>query len=107
MVENIVSVKTRNAHTQSIETDIFQHIGIDILSQINVTNHIVATRASIVQVNAYLSSIETEVELLFGTTEAKAFQVYRIAQKNPSPSKIRSEFERRSGGERHRLLVLT
>ena len=90
MIEYVIEVDTRDAHTEAIKRNSHHLRHILFLSHTDVANLIIATCTTIIEVGTYLSTIDAEVKLLFHRIVAniKILQIEGIAKKYPSPTEI-------------------
>ena len=110
VVENVVEVEALDAGAQSGKGQTVERMPRVVIIECDALDAIVVTRLAPEEVDTYGGTVKTEVELLLGRLVflmVKSTKVYRITEKEPSPTEIRTEFDTEIRGKDNFLSILT
>ena len=99
MIKDIVKIKALDTCFESIEVYSLHGTSVDIVVKMHGANFVVISSFTIEQVNAYLITIEREVEILTIVATAKVGEVDGVAKEYPLPANIRTNLIRWFGSE--------
>ena len=111
VVEDIIQIEAFDGGGQPAEPAATDSIRINLPAQIQLSDFVIISRLSIIDVKPYHRTVQAQIIFLPGAVvsmpEVQMLDVKRIAEEDPPPAEIRSDTDRSLGGKGDALSART
>ena len=107
MIENVISIDTRDAYTESVERNSLKPRAVDAITHAHLPQFVVTASTAVVKVDTYLRRIDAKINFALGAVakKVKILQVERVAEEYPSPSEVGANLDALIWGKRDALAI--